>query len=439
MEANLKNGSRASRRDGPDINLNLNVRGLKPSATLAINDRSNELLRQGVTIHKLGLGQSPFPVPEPVVQALRDNAPCKDYLPVQGLWQLRQAVSRYHWRVDGVPIRPNHVLIGPGSKELMFLVQLAFYGDLIVPAPCWVSYAPQTRIVGRHVRFIETSFEEGWRLTPQRLEEICQEDPTRPRLLILNYPGNPDGDSYGIEELQQLADIARHYQIVLLSDEIYGPLWHVEEHPHVSVARFYPEGTIISAGLSKWCGAGGWRLGTFSFPPQLEWLLEAMSSLASETFTSTSAPIQWAAIQAFDGSPEIEAYLKHARRILHSLGRWTTDKLREAGARLRDPKGAFYLFPDFEALRSRLEARGIENSRQLCARALDETGVAFLPGDDFGTVGKLTARLAYVDFDGAAALAASKQLGDQEIDESFLRTHCESVVLGIEKLCDWLS
>ena len=123
--------------------LNANVRGLTPSATVTINDRSNELCRRGRDIFKLGLGQSPFPVPEPVVEALRQNAFQKDYLPVKGLHELRETVADHHRETFGIDCDAEDVLIGPGSKELMFLLQLAYDGDLVIPTPTWVSYAPQ--------------------------------------------------------------------------------------------------------------------------------------------------------------------------------------------------------------------------------------------------------------------------------------------------------
>jgi aspartate aminotransferase len=113
----------------PDVNLNLNVRGLHKSATLDINERSNDLIAAGEEVLKLGLGQSPFPVPEPVVESLRQNAHQKNYLPVQGLPQLREAVASYHGRSQDMMCEAEDVLVGPGSKELMFLVQLAYYGD----------------------------------------------------------------------------------------------------------------------------------------------------------------------------------------------------------------------------------------------------------------------------------------------------------------------
>lgn len=421
------------------FSLNLNVRGLKESATLAINAKSKELIHQGRSIFRLGLGQSPFPVPLVVQEALRQNVHQKDYLPVQGLQTLREAVSRHHSKNDGIHFNPDSVLIGPGSKELMFLLQLSYYGDLVIPTPCWVSYSPQAQIIGRPVVTLSTTFENKWRLHPESLNQLCQQDPGRPRIVILNYPGNPEGGTYDKEMLKEIASIARKYDLIILSDEIYGKLTFSGEH--VSIARYYPEGTIVSSGLSKWCGAGGWRLGTFAFPESLKWLQNAMASVASETYTSTSAPIQYAAVRAFEGGMAIEHYLAHSRRILARLGEWATAKLRETGARVISPEGAFYLFPDFTPLAEKCAKNNIHTSTELCRRLLDEAGVATLPGKDFGRPEQeLTIRLAYVDFDGAKALAASEQiLLAEEIGYEFIETYCYNTKKGIDILCDWVA
>ncbi|MCB9647119.1 MAG: aminotransferase class I/II-fold pyridoxal phosphate-dependent enzyme [Deltaproteobacteria bacterium] len=422
----------------PAVNLNLNVRGMRPSATVAINEHSNALIAQGREVFKLGLGQSPFPVPDAVTKELQVNAFQKDYLPVKGLLVLRQAVADYHRRTQGTPFSADDVLIGPGSKELMFLLQLVYYGDLVIPAPAWVSYAPQARIIGRQVRFMSTRREDQWKLMPAQLEALCAPDPERPRIVILNYPSNPTGGTYSSAELKELAAVARKYRVILLSDEIYGELHHKGQH--VSLARFYPEGTIVSAGLSKWCGAGGWRLGTFAFPHTLGWLRDAMAAVASETFTSTSAPIQYAAVRAFQGGLDIERYLVHSRRILKHLGRWCAKTLGEAGVQVAKPEGGFYLFPDFEPLRARLEARGIHSGAQLCLQMLDEVGVAMLPGEDFGRPAEeLTARLAYVDFDGAKALFASTQVPLEEpLPDTFLDAQCYNCTEAIRRVASWL-
>ena len=140
----------------------------------------------------------------------------------------------------------------------MVILRLVYEGDLVIPAPSWVSYAPQARILGRRVSWLPTRGADGWRVKAQELEALCQADPTRPRILVLNYPSNPTGTTYRAEELQALADVVRKYRVIVLSDEIRGKLHH--EGQHRSIVPMYPEGTIFSGGLSKWCGAGGWRL-----------------------------------------------------------------------------------------------------------------------------------------------------------------------------------
>lgn len=423
----------------PHAHLNLNVRGLRPSATIAINERSRQLRAEGRSVVRLGLGQSPFPVPDVVVDALRAHAHEKDYLPAKGLPALRQAIADYLRRSQGLDIEAEHVLVGPGSKELLFLVQLSYYGDLVIPAPSWVSYAPQARILGRQLTWLPTDPASGLGVTPERLEEACRDDPERGRLLILNYPGNPTGTSYGEQQLREIAEVARRYRILLLSDEIYGELDFAGEH--VSIARFYPEGTIVSGGLSKWCGAGGWRLGAFAFPAALARLADTMAAVASETFTSVSAPIQYAAVRAFQGGPEIDDYLTRSRVVLGALltSGWRT--LVDAGAEVCEPRGGFYLFPNFHRHRDALARTGIGGSVALCERLLEDTGVACLPGSDFGRpADELSLRLALVDFDGAAAMAhLPHRNGRYAADDAFLDRYCAPTMAGMRALGDWFA
>jgi len=428
----------STHENSPGVHLNLKVRGRRQSATLDINEQSDRLCREGRQIYKLGLGQSPFPVPEPVVEALRLNAHQKDYLPVRGLPALRAAIAEYYGRRWGLERSGDDVLIGPGSKELMFILQLVYYGDLVIPTPSWVSYAPQAEILGRTISWVRTSPEQGWPLRPSELDAVCRDDPERPRLVILNYPANPTGQTYSVDELKELADVARRYRVILLSDEIYGEIDH--QGTHQTIASYYPEGTIVSSGLSKWCGAGGWRLGTFTFPRSLRWLLEAMAVVCSETFTATSAPIQYAAVTAFHGGLQIERYLFQSRRILRALGRTFASRLRNAGVFVPMPEGAFYLFPDFGPLGERLAERGIHSSPELCGRLLGDTGVATLPGQAFGReTGELTMRLSYVNFDGSRALVAARGVPEHlELDEEFLGNYCSQTLAAADRMCELL-
>jgi len=428
-------------KNNGNVSLNLRVRGIGQSPTLAINELSKKLRSEGMTIYPLGLGQSPFPVPAPVVEALKLNAHEKDYLAVKGLESLREAVALFHRQKDNVNIEAKNVLIGPGSKELMFILLLVYYGDVLLPSPCWVSYGPQAKIIGRNIRIIHTSYENGWRLTHDQLEKFLasENDPHKPRILILNYPSNPVGVTYSAQELEKIARVARKYEVIVLSDEIYGQLHF--QGKHVSIAQFYPEGTIISSGLSKWCGAGGWRLGTFAFPSGFDWLLNAMAAVASETYTSVSAPIQYAAVRAFKGGILIERYLCHARRILSQLGKRCVGILRNAGIQVCDPEGGFYLFIDFSPLSAKMEEKGITGSKDLCEKLLRETGVAILPGEVFQRPPEeLTARLAFVNFDGAKALSASETVPlSEKLPDDFIEVNCPSVIQAMQKIADWVN
>jgi aspartate aminotransferase len=164
-----------------------------------------------------------------------------------------------------------------------------------------------------------------------------------------------------------------------------------------------------------------------------------MAVAASETFTSTSAPIQYAAVAAYQDHPELTNYLDRSRAILGALGGWSAAALRDAGCFCPDPEGGFYLMIDLSTRREDLVARGIESATAMTARLLEDTGVAILPGSDFGRPAtELSARLALVDFDGGAALEALGATGSLEADPEFLRAHCPDVVEAIERIASWL-
>ncbi len=418
--------------------INPKIQSLRPSATLAMNEKSAELARAGRTVYRLGFGQSPFPIPPSVVAALQANAFQKDYLPVKGLPALRAAVAEFHQRFHGLHVSATDILIGPGSKELIFLAQMICQADLLLPSPSWVSYEPQAQLLGLSTHWLPTRHEDGWRLQPYELDKACRVATERPRLLVLNYPNNPTGMSFDAAQLEALAQVARQHKLLIIADEIYGEVHHTGQH--VSIARFYPEGTIVSSGLSKWCGAGGWRLGTFCFPADLRWLLDAMACVASETFSAVAAPIQFAAVTAFERAEAIEDYVQQSRRILRALGLRVSRQLQACGVDTAEPDGGFYLFPDFNEHTPALRARGLKTGAEFCARLLEETGVALLPGSDFGRpADEFTCRLAYVDFDGEACLTAARQIPlTEELDEAFLRAHCHKTLTAIDLIGDWL-
>ena len=169
--------------------------------------------------------------------------------------------------------------------------------------------------------------------------------------------------------------------------------------------------------------------------------MDAMASMASETFTSTSAPIQYAAVRAFRRGSQIEKYLWRCRWILEELAKKISNELNKAGIFAPKPNGAFYLFIDFENHREKLLARGIKTSSELCERLLEDTGVAILPGKVFGMQpGELMARLAYVDFDGVKALNSAMNFDSREkINGEFLDLYCSNVLKAVSLITDWVN
>ncbi|MFO0685556.1 MAG: aminotransferase class I/II-fold pyridoxal phosphate-dependent enzyme [Sandaracinus sp.] len=414
------------------------VRGLAVSSVVAMAERVSRMRAAGEEVYGLALGQSPFPVPERIVDALRINAGQKEYLPPEGLPALRKAVAHFVERRVAIDRTEEDVLIGPGSKELLFLLQMAFAGEIVVPTPSWTVYLPQARLLGREVTFVHARPEHGFMVTASELDRALAPGAGKPRLLVLNYPNNPTGLTYRPEELRELAKVARAHDVLVLSDEIYGELHHKGQH--ASIAKYYPEGTILSGGMSKWLGAGGWRLGTFVFPQELSRLRRAMTALASETFTSTSAPISHAATVAFEGGDDIERYLTNVRRVLAAIGRQTARRLGALGLGCAQPMGGFHVLVDFGSRAAVLRARGITTSEQLTDRLLSEAGVALLPGSAFGRPDdELTARLSYVDFDGVKALAAVQVIPkEQPLDETFLRRQAPRILAAIDAIAKWI-
>ena len=147
-----------------------NILNIKPSSTLIINERSKKLAKEGKKIYNFGFGQSPFPMPEKIVNTLKANAHKTEYLPILGLTELRQSISNYLSKRQCSNYPKENIMITPGSKEAMLLMHVAFNGEIIVPAPSWVSYEPQAQIARNKLHWIQTSRENNWFPTTQQLE-----------------------------------------------------------------------------------------------------------------------------------------------------------------------------------------------------------------------------------------------------------------------------
>jgi aspartate aminotransferase len=399
------------------------VKDLKPSSTLLINETSRRLEEQGKKIFKFGFGQSPFKVPEDIVKELQDNAHQNKYLPMQGLSELRDVVAKYTSKKKNYDYKSESVIIGPGSKELMFLLHVIFDGEIILPAPSWVSYAPQA-ILGRNkTQILQTKRENNWFPTALEIEEIVLKDKNKNYLLFLNSPNNPSGQI--CENLKEIANITEKYNLIILSDEIYSELTFKDNYQ--SISNFCPEKTIVSTGLSKWCGAGGWRLGYFLVPDSLIEIKNMINVLASETFSAVSAPIQYAAIKAYEN--DHSNYINKSRNILCAVGNYVYENLKSNKVLINKPQGGFYLMPEFLN-------KKFNSSSEMCDSILYDTGVALLPGTDFGfDQTRMLARLSFTDFDGQEFM--DKIEDNQKIDNNHIANFAPKIIEGVDKLKKW--
>ncbi len=399
------------------------IKNLNLSATLKINEICKNLETEGKDIIKFGFGQSPFPVPDIVVEELKRNAHKKNYLPIQGLIELREAIAKYESKKKGKNFTSDQIIVGPGSKELMFLLHICFDGEVILPTPSWVSYKPQSIIANNKFHWIETKAENNWYPSAESIEKLILKNKNKKYLLILNSPNNPSGQV--CKNLVAISEVIKKYQIVVLSDEIYSELTFEESYE--SISKYCSHNVIISNGLSKWCGAGGWRLGYFIIPDELTNLKNSIKVLSSETFSSVSAPIQYAAISAFKN--DHSDYILKSKNILKGIGEYVHQNLKSNNVIMNKPMGGFYLMPEF------LNKR-FKSSSEMCADLLNKKYVAILPGSDFGFLhDKMIARLSYTDFDGNNFM--SKINSDTNIDESAIKRFAPNIAEGISRIKDW--
>jgi len=398
------------------------INNLKPSSTLLINEESKKLEKKGKKIFKFGFGQSPFDIPEDIVEELKNNAHQNKYLPMQGLRELRSTIAKYMSKEKNYEYDADQIIIGPGSKELMFLLHILFDGDVILPAPSWVSYAPQALIGRNKVHWIQTKRQNNWFPTSQQIENIILKNNKKNYLLFINSPNNPSGQV--CENLSEISYLTKKYNLIILSDEIYSELSF--EKNFKSISNYCPEKTIISSGISKWCGAGGWRLGFFIIPKSLKKINDKIKVLVSETFSSVSAPVQYAVISAYKN--DHRDYIKKSKDILKNVGEYVYDNLKSNNVLISKPKGGFYLMPEFTN-------KIFSSSQEMCKIILRDTGVALLPGSDFGfSEKKLITRLSFTDFDGVNFM---KNYDKNGISLNSINSFASNIVEGTKRLKEW--
>ena len=357
----------------------------KDSPTLAINERVKELWAQGQEVFHMGFGESRFPVHPLLQEALTRHVHKKEYLPTHGLPQLRSVVASFYQNTFNIPCTAEQVTIAPGSKLLLFAVQMILDGALLLPTPSWVSYHPQAKMLKKKSFWIPAYVQEGYILTLENIKktwELAQKKGHKRGLLLLNSPNNPTGAMLDTALLKDIATYCRQENIIVLSDEIYGMVTFGENKQR-SIAEFYPEGTIIFSGVSKNLSLGGWRMGYAILPKTMSEVTKILGTVASETWSAVAAPIQWALSEVFN----TEGVLNYAKEmaIIHGLrSTYIWQGLTQYGVLCPQPQGAFYLFPNFNFLNTGLAKKGIKTSEDLATYLLNEYQIATLPGSAFG-------------------------------------------------------
>ena len=357
------------------------------SPTLEINERVNKLQHEGVDILHLAFGEAGLPVPEILCEALRAAVSQNSYGSVAGSAELRDSVAGYFSRRQ-LPTSADQIAIGPGSKALLYGLLLAIDGDVVIPRPSWVTYAPQVSLVGRVPIPVDIPRSCGGVPDPDILADQILEARRRglsPKAVIITQPDNPTGTLASAEVLQQLAAIAREHNLWIISDEIYRDLTH-NPSDYVSMAAIAGENTVVTSGLSKSLALGGWRLGVLRVPDNTagDVLRRDVIGIASEIWSCVAAPVAAAAQIAFEEPSEIRSYVQAARHLHARVSAAIFHVFLEAGVSCMRPTACFYMYPDLEQARRFFHSKGIYTDSAASRYLLDEQHIAILPGSAFG-------------------------------------------------------
>ncbi|MEU3274764.1 pyridoxal phosphate-dependent aminotransferase [Saccharomonospora sp. NPDC006951] len=352
---------------------------IRHSATLALNERLRAKQAAGERVLHLGFGEAGLPVLPEVTEVLTAARRRNEYTPVAGTPEARAAAAGYFTR-RGIPTEPDHIVLAPGSKPLLFTLLTILRGDLVLPSPCWVSYAAQAAIVGKRVLSVDVPAESGGIPDPERLDRTLTEAKAAghaPGILLLTVPDNPTGTVAPPTLVKDVCAVAATHGLTVLSDEIYRDLVHGEQQVHSPAAEL-PDQTVITAGLSKNMALGGYRIG-FARIPDPE-LLTSTVGVASEIWSSLPAPMQEVAAYVLNEPEPVREHIKASVALHSAVANAAYTAFTAAGATCRPPEAGFYLYPDLEPLRD----KGFHNGAQLTDHLLDRHGVGVLAGAEFG-------------------------------------------------------
>jgi len=365
-----------------------------PSMTMKVTAKAAELRAQGIDVVSLSAGEPDFDTPSHIKEAAKRalDAGATKYTAVEGTPQLRKAVAAWFAKAHGFDVSAGEVMVGAGAKQVIhnaFHALLDAGDEVVLPAPCWGSYAEIAKLAGAKPIPVLARAEDGFVPNP---DAIARAITPASRMIVLCSPSNPTGAVYDEATLRPIADLAIKHDLWLLTDDIYRSLCYGGAR-FVQPATFSPEvrqRTIIVDGVSKTFAMTGWRIGFCLAPPEV---IEGMATLQGQSTTNAAAVSQAAALAAIEGPGD---ELETMRLEFDKRRKFMVGALRAMpGVTCVEPQGAFYAFPDLTAFLGKQSPLGrlIEDDLAMCQYLIEEAKIAVVPGSAFFAPGFV--RLSY--------------------------------------------
>jgi aspartate aminotransferase len=367
---------------------------IKPSITLAVTAKAAKLKADGIDVISFGAGEPDFDTPDHIKDAARaslDKGVGK-YTDVAGILPLRKAIAAELSAVHQMTIEPDQVLVSTGAKHSLYNLFMALLdpGDeVLIPAPYWVSYPDMVMLAGGRPVVLETKAEDDFAVTAKQVREACS---ARTRAIVLNNPSNPTGAVYTRAQIEALAKVVVEKDLLVISDDIYRQLVYGDAE-YVSIAAVGPEVArrcVLVDGVSKTYAMTGWRIGYTAGPLPL---IKAMAKIQGQSTSNPTHIAQVATLAALTGPQDCVATM---RKAFDERRKRMVELLRAIpGVHCREPKGAFYAFPDVSAYVGKKTPEGsiLDDDVQLCDWLVEVGKVAVVPGSGFGAPGFV--RLSY--------------------------------------------
>ena len=368
---------------------------IQPSATIAVSTKARALKAQGRDIVSLSAGEPDFDTPQNIKDAAKralDQGKTK-YTDVDGIPELKAAICAKFKRENTLDYKPSQVSVGTGGKQVLYNALLATLNpgdEVIMPAPCWVSYADIVLLGGGTPVFAETKIEDGYKLRPEVLDRAIT---PKTKWFVFNSPSNPTGAVYARAEIKALTDVLlKHPHVWLLTDDMYEHLIYdgLKFATAVEVEPKLYDRTLTMNGLSKAYCMTGWRLGYAAGP---EALIKAMCKLQSQSTSNPSSIVQWAGVEALNGPQDFIA--ENNAKFVQRRDLVVAQLNKAAGIECPKPQGAFYVYPSIKGAIGKTSKAGayIKTDEDFATALLEEEGVAVVHGAAFA--GSPSFRVSY--------------------------------------------